>query len=89
MAGISSAGRLAKFALPLFCAATPAVAQDFPTRAMRIAVPFVAGGGLDANARLAGAKMHELLKQPVIVENRGGQAGNIGTAYVAKAPPDG
>ena len=67
----------------------PAHAQDYPNHIVRIVVPFVAGGGLDANARLVGAKLQDVFKQPVIVENRGGQAGNVGTNYVAKSPANG
>ena len=72
----------------LFCGA--AVAQErFPEKPVRFIVPFPPGGGTDALARILGAKLGELWGQQVIVENRAGAQGNIGTAAGAKAPPDG
>ena len=62
---------------------------DYPSRPIRVVVPFPAGAGADSNARLIGQKMAELLKQPVIVDNRPGANGMIGTEAVAKAAPDG
>nr|WP_245454282.1 tripartite tricarboxylate transporter substrate binding protein [Aquabacter cavernae] len=64
-------------------------ADDFPNRAIRLVVPFAAGGSTDIVARIIAAKMTDILKQPVIVENRGGAGGNTGAATVAKSPPDG
>jgi tripartite-type tricarboxylate transporter receptor subunit TctC len=66
-----------------------AVAQDFPAKPIKLIVPFPAGGPNDIIARLVGQRMSELIKQPVIVDNRGGQAGVLGTDAVAKANPDG
>ena len=66
-----------------------AVAQDFPNRAIRLIVPFPAGGPNDIIARVVGQRMSELTKQPVVIENRAGQAGVLGTDTVAKAKPDG
>jgi tripartite-type tricarboxylate transporter receptor subunit TctC len=73
----------------LACAANPALAQTYPTKPIRVLVPFVAGGAVDVLARLAAAKMSESLGQPVIVENRAGAGGNIAADAVAKSPPDG
>jgi tripartite-type tricarboxylate transporter receptor subunit TctC len=66
-----------------------AVAGDFPDRPIRLIVPFPAGGPNDIIARVIGQRMSELIKQPVVIENRGGQAGVLGTDVVAKAKPDG
>jgi tripartite-type tricarboxylate transporter receptor subunit TctC len=70
---------------------TPPVAsaQDFPTKPIRLIVPFPAGGPNDIIARVVGQRMSELIKQPVLIDNRGGQAGVLGTDAIAKANPDG
>jgi len=65
------------------------VAITFPNKPIRLVVPFSAGGGTDLVARLIGQKLSDRLGQPVIVENRPGAGGNIGTDLVAKAAPDG
>jgi tripartite-type tricarboxylate transporter receptor subunit TctC len=70
-------------------AATGAGAQEWPTRPLTLVVPFAAGGGIDASARIQAQHMSELLKQPIIVENIGAVAGMAGSLTVAKAPPDG
>ena len=77
------------FAVAACAAASPAVAQNFPNRPIRIVVPFAAGGAVDTVGRIVAAKMSEHLGQPVIVENRTGAGGNIGADAVAKSPPDG
>lgn len=66
-----------------------AAAQDFPSKPIRLIVPFPPGGPNDIIARVVGQRMSELIKQPVIVDNRGGQAGVLGTDAVAKSSPDG
>jgi tripartite-type tricarboxylate transporter receptor subunit TctC len=75
--------------LSLLLSPTLAAAQDFPTKPIRLIVPFPAGGPNDIIARVIGQRMSELLKQPVLVDNRGGQGGVLGTDAVAKATPDG
>jgi tripartite-type tricarboxylate transporter receptor subunit TctC len=76
-------------ALGLAIAASPASAQDFPTKPMRFIVPFTTGTGMDTIARLIGPKFHEKFGQPVVVENRLGVSGHLGAQVAAKAPPDG
>ena len=64
-------------------------AQAFPTRPVRIIVPFAPGGGADIVSRLISVHMQNALGQSVVVENRAGAAGRIGTGVVAKSDPDG
>ncbi|HEX9431326.1 MAG TPA: tripartite tricarboxylate transporter substrate-binding protein [Burkholderiales bacterium] len=69
--------------------ATAASAQQFPSKPIRIIVPFPAGGTTDIVARLVGQRMQESMGQPVLIENQGGAGGTIGAANTAKAAPDG
>ena len=69
--------------------ALPAAAQDWPNKPVRLVVPFPPGGSVDQLARLVSARLSDALKQQFVVENRAGAGGTIGTAFVAKAPPDG
>ena len=69
--------------------AGPCLAQDYPTRPIRIVVPFGAGGPADVAARLIGNVLQEQFGQPFVVENRTGAGGVIGTLEAAKSPPDG
>jgi tripartite-type tricarboxylate transporter receptor subunit TctC len=64
-------------------------AQSYPNRAIRLVVPFAAGGGSDALARLVGQKLNERFGQPVVIDNRAGAGGNLGTELVAKSVSDG
>src|SRR6478735_6262239 len=66
-----------------------AAAQDFPSKPIRLIVPFPPGGPNDIIARLVGQRMSEITKQPFLIDNRGGQAGVLGTDAIAKAAPDG
>src|ERR1700744_816906 len=66
-----------------------ALAQDYPTRPVRIIVPFGAGGPADVTARLVGDTLQRSLGQPFVVENHTGAGGVIGTLEVVKSPPDG
>lgn len=75
------------FLLSVFCSA--AFAQSFPGKPIRLIAPFAAGGALDLIARGLGAKLSESLGQPVVVENRAGASGAIGSDAVAKSAPDG
>src|SRR4026209_2873114 len=86
-----AAFRLA-FVLALVCAAplpAQAPAADFPSRPLRQIVPFPPGGGVDIVTRIVTAKWSELLGQPIVVENRAGAGGTVGTDYAAKAAADG
>ncbi len=69
--------------------ALAAAAQSFPTRAVRLMVPFPPGGATDIIGRLVSAKMQDVWGQPVLVENRPGAGTVVGTDYVAKSAPDG
>src|SRR3954462_15448250 len=66
-----------------------ASAQDFPAKPIKLIVPFPAGGPNDIIARVIGQRMSEITKQRVVIDNRGGQGGVLGTDAVAKADPDG
>jgi len=75
-------------ALAVLCP-TVAQAQDFPNRNIRLIVPFPPGGPNDIIARVVGKRMEEILKQTIVVDNRSGQGGVLGTDLVAKAAPNG
>ena len=91
--GLRRGIHLLLLALPLVCAIVGNLAaaadEKYPDRPIHLVDPYGAGGANDLFGRIIGARLAEALGQPVIVENRGGAGGNIGTEYVAKAKPDG
>ena len=72
-----------------FAWTTSAQAQQYPSRSVRMVVPFAPGGANDVVARIVGVRLGEALGQTVVVDNRGGAGGTLGADIVAKAPPDG
>lgn len=77
------------FLVLLLALAAPFAAAEYPDRAIRIVVPFAAGGGTDVMARMFGQKLSETWKVPVVIDNRPGAGGTIGSTSVARAAPDG
>jgi tripartite-type tricarboxylate transporter receptor subunit TctC len=83
---------LSPFAIRLCCALTvssAAVGADYPTRPVRVIVPFAPGGGSDILARQLVPKLNEYLGQPFVIDNRGGAGGLVGTEIAQRAAPDG
>jgi tripartite-type tricarboxylate transporter receptor subunit TctC len=81
--------RIALMSAAAFVSASTAIAQNYPSKSVKIVVPFPAGGPLDLTTRLLAEKLTASMKQPFVLENRPGGAGNIGTDAVAKASGDG
>ncbi len=83
--------RIVKWCLAVVCAVAsmPMFAQSFPSKPVRVVVPFPAGGGLDFTTRVVSHKLNELWGQQVIVDNRPGASGMVGAESVARAPKDG
>ena len=81
--------RIASLALSVCALALPVSAAGYPDHAIRMIVPFAAGGGTDVLARIIADNLHSKWGQPVVVENQPGASGAIGTRAVMKAPPDG
>ena len=75
--------------LALLPMAAPALAQEYPSRPIRLLVGFAAGGSTDVFARAIAPRMQSLLGQPVVIENRPGAGGNIATEATARSAPDG
>lgn len=86
MSGKTLLGPIAGVMLSL---ATSGWAQDYPTKPIRLVIPFAPGGTNDIYGRLIGARLSEALRQQVIIDNRGGAGGSIGADLAAKSPPDG
>src|SRR3954453_21880715 len=81
--------RIAAVALSICAMALPAKSADYPDHAIKMIVPFAAGGGTDVLARLIAQNLNSKWGQPVVVENQPGASGAIGTRAVMKAAPDG
>jgi tripartite-type tricarboxylate transporter receptor subunit TctC len=81
--------KLAASAALLIATSASAVAQTYPSKSIRMVIPFPPGGTTDILARIAAQKLSEALGQQVVPDNRPGAAGNIGSEQVAKSPPDG
>jgi len=80
---------LFKLICGLFIVASAHAADDYPSRPVTVVIPQPAGSGSDVIMRLVAQKMSVILKQPIVIDNRAGAGGNIGTALVARAKPDG
>ena len=72
-----------------FVPATVQAQSDFPSRPIKLIVPFAAGGGIDITARITAQRLGEVLGQQIIVQNQGGAGGAIATDSIVKADPDG
>jgi len=81
--------RRAACALVLAVVASPVSAQGFPSRPLKLVVPYAPGGSADSVARIVARKVSENMSQPIVIENKGGAGSILGTDLVAKAEPDG
>ena len=85
-----AAGLLAGAIVLFVASAGPASAEaDYPSRPIKLVVPFPAGGGIDGTARIAAAALSNVVGQQIVIQNVGGAGGAIGTDSIAKAEPDG
>ena len=85
----TTAANTALCLIALLWCASPAFAQDYPTKPIRFIVPYPPGGGTDVIARIVQPRLSEGLGHPVVIENRGGAGGAVGTDMAAKSTPDG
>ena len=81
--------KLTSFVIPLLLSSVAVAQPAYPTKPIRLIVPFAAGGTSDLTARIVAQKLSQSMGQPVVVENKAGAAGTIGADFVAKAAPDG
>ena len=83
--------RMLMLALSLGAILSPAsfAQSNYPTKPINFIVPYGAGGGADSRSRQIAQKMSVILKQPIIVDNKPGAGGNIGTEFISRAAPDG
>src|SRR4051794_27335880 len=89
MACIFEVGRRLLWATFLAAVSTAACAQDWPSRPVKVVVPYGPGGVADVFGRITADRLAKVLGKPVIVESRGGAGGAIGTEYVVRSPADG
>ena len=82
-------GRRLAFAFALQCLAAGAFAADYPSKPIRLVVPYAPGGGADSVARIVAKKVSENIGQPIVIDNKGGAGSILGTEIVAKVEPDG
>jgi tripartite-type tricarboxylate transporter receptor subunit TctC len=82
-------GRRMALAFALQCLMASALAADYPTKPIRLVVPYAPGGGADSVARIVARKVSENIGQPIVIDNKGGAGSILGTEIVAKAEPDG
>ena len=86
---IITGGRVVAVLFGLVALPCVAVAQTYPSKPIKVVIPFAAGGAVDSTGRIVGAKLQEILGQPVIIENKPGVGGNLAADSVAKSEPDG
>src|SRR6266702_3740592 len=89
LAAVASAAVLAPFLGGRTAAAQAASVQGWPSRVVKLVVPFTPGGGIDSIGRILGARLTEIWGQQVVIENKPGAGGNIASEFVARSAPDG
>jgi tripartite-type tricarboxylate transporter receptor subunit TctC len=89
LAALAASSVLAPLLGGRHAAAQTASAQGWPSRIVKLVVPFTPGGGIDSIGRILGARLSEMWGQQVVIENRPGAGGNIASEFVARSAPDG